>query len=80
MPIAAVLVPPVPHAPHTCIHAHHQQMDDPWREAIAKCILRAMVVLEERMGDGSDKELLVKGGRDLLRVFGAMLGFLEEYK
>ena len=57
-----------------------RQLDDPWREAIAKCILRAMVVLEEQMEDGEDKELLVKGGRDLLRVFGAMLGYLEEHK
>ena len=64
---------------HTYTHTP-RQLDDPWREAIAKCILRAMVVLEEQMEGGQDKELLVKGGRDLLRVFGAMLGYLEEYK
>lgn len=52
-------------------------MDDPMREAIAKCIVRGVTVLERRMADRPDKELLVKGGRNLLRVIGARLLYEE---
>lgn len=54
-------------------NAHHKQMDDPVREAVAKCILRAMAVLGEQMEDGEERDLLLKAGRNLLRVVGARL-------
>ncbi len=48
------------------------QMDDPAEEALAKCLIRSMVVLESRLEEGPEKEMLVKGGHLLLMNYGTI--------
>lgn len=56
-----------------------RQHDDTAQEALAKCVLRAMVVLEKRL-EGEEKDMLVKAGKRLLLYYGRVVKGFKTYE